>query len=85
MISPAVEASPVEARAMLAAPRPPPGSRATNAITKVLTSAEKAAPAFTWWSALARSPASFSGETEIATNSSPISAPATVAQPPKKS
>jgi hypothetical protein len=30
------------------------------------------------------SPASFSGETEIATKSSPMSAPATVAQPPKK-
>jgi len=31
------------------------------------------------------SPVSFSGETEMATNSSPMSAPAMVAQPLKKS
>jgi hypothetical protein len=34
---------------------------------------------------LAVSPVSFSGDTEMATKSSPISAPATVAQPLKKS
>jgi len=34
---------------------------------------------------LARSPASFPGDTEIATKSRPISAPETVAHPPKKS
>jgi hypothetical protein len=75
MIRPAVVASPVAARAMPAGPRLVPGRRATSAITIVLTSAEKAAPALTWWSALARSPASFSGETEMATKSSPMSAP----------
>ena len=51
----------------------------------VLTSAENAAPALTWWSVRAVAPVSFSGETEMATNSSPMSAPAMVAQPLKKS
>jgi hypothetical protein len=54
----------------LASPRSAPGSSATSAITIVLTSAENAAPALTWWSVRAVSPVSFSGETEMATNSS---------------
>jgi hypothetical protein len=48
MITPTVEARPVDARAMLAGPRLLPGRRATSAITRELTSAEKAAPALTW-------------------------------------
>jgi hypothetical protein len=47
MIRPTVEASPVDDKAMLAALRPVPGMRATSAMTRVLMSAEKAAPAFT--------------------------------------
>ncbi len=78
-------ARPAAATMMPACPRLAPGSRATSAITKVLMSAENAAPALTWCSARASSPVSFSGETERATKSSPMSAPATVAQPLKKS
>jgi hypothetical protein len=68
-------ASPAAARIRPASPRRAPGSSATSAITKVLTSAENAAAALTWWSVWALSPVSFSGETETATNSSPMSAP----------
>src|SRR5258707_10368170 len=75
MIRPALVLSPAEARTVLARPRSPPGMSATRAITRVFTSAENAAPALTWWSVLALSPLSLPGETEMATNSSPISAP----------
>ena len=61
------------------------GSSANRARTRVLTSAENAAPARTWWSVRAFSPLRYSDETERATNSSPMSAPAMVAQPLKKS
>jgi hypothetical protein len=54
-------------------------------MTRALTSAEKAAAALTWCSALAPGPAIRSCDTDRATNSSPISAPATLAHPLKKS
>jgi len=80
---PTVVASPAAETMMPASPRLAPGSRATSAITSVLTSAENAAAARICCSAWALAPVSFSGETEMATKSSPMSAPATVAQPPK--
>ena len=61
------------------------GNNANRAITMVLTSAENAAPARTWWSVRAFAPVRYSDVTERATNSSPMSAPAIVAQPLKKS
>jgi hypothetical protein len=47
MTSPAVEERPAAARMRTVVLKLAPGSRAASAITRVLTSAEKAAPAFT--------------------------------------
>jgi hypothetical protein len=53
-------------------------------MTSELDSAENAAAARIRCSAVPLSLASFSGETEIATNRRPTSVPATLAQPAKK-
>ena len=50
---PKVVARPAAATMMPACPRLAPGSKATSAMTRVLTSAENAAPARTWCSARA--------------------------------
>ena len=64
--------------------RPTPGTRPNSAIVSALLNDVRAADARTRWAGLASSPVNHSCATEIATNSRPISAPATPADAARK-
>ena len=82
----ATKASPAAATATAAGPILCPGTSANSDTVSALVNAVSAADArMRWTCAPALSRASRSAATEIATNSSPISAPATLAAARKKS
>ena len=85
MMSPTVDARPTTARIRAASPKPWPGMSANRETISVLMSAEKAAAALIWCSTFSPWLDNFSGDTEMATKSNPMSAPETAAQAAKNS